>query len=136
MIFHLKYHARFHSEDGSWRDYFQGVCVCVLVPHSRLTLCDPMGCSPPSSCPWDFPGKNTGVGCCFLLQGIFPTQGSNLGLLHFRQTRQSEPQGKSKNTVVGSLSFLQWIFWTQELDWGLLHCRQILYQLSYERSPN
>ena len=28
-------------------------------------------------CPWDFPGKNTGVGNHFLLQGIFPTQGSN-----------------------------------------------------------
>ena len=28
-------------------------------------------------CPWDSPGKNTGVGCHFLLQGIFPTQGSN-----------------------------------------------------------
>ena len=33
-------------------------------------------------CPWDSPGKNTGVGCHFLLQGIFSTQGSNLGLLH------------------------------------------------------
>ena len=32
-------------------------------------------------CPWDFPGKKTGVGCHFLLQGIFPTQGSNLHLL-------------------------------------------------------
>ena len=32
--------------------------------------------------PWDFPGKNIGVGCHFLLQGIFPTQGSNLRLLH------------------------------------------------------
>ena len=31
--------------------------------------------------PWDFPGKNTGVGCLFLLQGIFPTQGSKLHLL-------------------------------------------------------
>ena len=31
-------------------------------------------------CPWNFPGKNTGVGCHFLLQGIFPTQGSNLCL--------------------------------------------------------
>ena len=30
-------------------------------------------------CPWDSPGKNTGVGCHFLLQGIFPTQGSNPG---------------------------------------------------------
>ena len=35
-------------------------------------------------CPWDFPGKNTGVGCHFLLQGIFPTQRSNTGLLHCR----------------------------------------------------
>ena len=33
-------------------------------------------------CPWNFPGKNIGVGCHFLLQGIFPTQGSNPCLLH------------------------------------------------------
>ena len=33
-------------------------------------------------CPWDSPGKNTGVGFHFLLQGIFPTQESNPGLLH------------------------------------------------------
>ena len=36
-------------------------------------------------CPWNSPGKNTGVVCCSLLQGIFPTQGSNPGLLHCRQ---------------------------------------------------
>ena len=35
-------------------------------------------------CPWDFPGKNTGVGCHFLLQGIFLTQGSNPSLLHWQ----------------------------------------------------
>ena len=35
--------------------------------------------------PWDFPGKNTGGGCHFLLQGIFSTQGSNLNFLHCRQ---------------------------------------------------
>ena len=34
----------------------------------------------------DFPGKNTGVGCHILLQGMFPTQELNLGLLHCRQT--------------------------------------------------
>ena len=33
-----------------------------------LTLCDPIDNSPPGSCPWDSPGKNTGVGCHFLLQ--------------------------------------------------------------------
>ena len=37
-------------------------------------------------CPWNSPGKNTGVGCHSLLQGVFLTQGSNLGLLHCRQT--------------------------------------------------
>ena len=36
-------------------------------------------------CPWDSPGKNTGVGSHSLLQRIFPTQGSNLGLLYCRQ---------------------------------------------------
>ena len=51
-----------------------------------LTLWDPMNYSPPgSSVRGDSPGKNTGVGCHALLQGIFPTQGSNPGLLHCRQ---------------------------------------------------
>ena len=36
--------------------------------------------------PWNSPGKNSGVGCHFLLQGIFPTQGSNPGHLHCGQT--------------------------------------------------
>ena len=35
---------------------------------SYQTLCDPIDGSPPGSCSWDFPGKNTGVGCHFLLQ--------------------------------------------------------------------
>ena len=35
-------------------------------------------------CPWNFPGKNTGVGCHFLCLGIFPVQGSNLHLLHWQ----------------------------------------------------
>ena len=37
-------------------------------------------------CPWDFPGKGPGMGFHLLLQRIFPTQGSNWGLLHCRQT--------------------------------------------------
>ena len=45
----------------------------------------------------EFPGQNNGVGSLYLLQGIFPTQESN---------------------------------------WGLLHCKRILYQLSYEGSPD
>ena len=57
-----------------------------LVAQSCLTLCDPMDCNPPgSSVPGDSPDKDIGVGFHALLQGIFPTQGSNPGLLHCRQ---------------------------------------------------
>ena len=68
-----------------------------------------------------------------LLQGIFPTQGSNPGLLHCRwvDSLPAEPQEKPKNIGVGSLSLLQQIFPTQEKNWGLPPCRRILYQLSY-----
>ena len=48
----------------------------------------------------------------------------------------AEPLGKPKNTGVGSLSLLQQIFPTQEPNRGLLHCRWILYQMSYQGSPN
>ena len=54
---------------NKWKVY-----VLCLVAQSSLTLR-----------PHDSPGKNTGVGCHALLQGIFPTQGSNWGLLHCRQ---------------------------------------------------
>ena len=58
----------------------------VLVPQLYLTLCNPMDYSPPSSSVHgDSPGQNTGVRCHSLLQGIFPTQGPNLGLLYLRQ---------------------------------------------------
>ena len=60
-------------------------CVACLVSQSCLTLCDPVDCSPPgSSVHRDCPGKNTEVGCHAFLQGIFPTQGSNPGLLYCR----------------------------------------------------
>ena len=56
------------------------------VAQSCPTLWDPMDCSlPGSSVHGDFPGKNSGVGCHALLQGIFPTQGLNPGLPHCRQ---------------------------------------------------
>ena len=46
-----------------------------------LILCDPMEEPTRLLCPWDSPGKNTGVGCHTLLQGIFPTQGLNSVIL-------------------------------------------------------
>ena len=47
----------------------------------------------------DFPGKNTGVGCYVLTQGIFPTQGSNLSLLH-SQVDSSPLSHKGPNSIL------------------------------------
>ena len=59
--------------------------VMRLVTQLCQTLCDSMDCSlPGSSVHGDYPGKNTGVGCLALLQGIFPTQGLNPALPHCR----------------------------------------------------
>ena len=55
---------------------------CSVMPDSLW----PLGLQPTRLIsPWDFPGKDTGVGCHFHLQGIFPTQGLNPGTLHCRQ---------------------------------------------------
>ena len=60
--------------------------MLCLVSQSWPTLCEPMDYSPPgSSVHADSPGNNTGDSCHALLQGIFPTQGSNPGLPHCRQ---------------------------------------------------
>ena len=58
------------------------VCACVLIHFNHVQLCDSMDCSPQgSSVHGDSPGKNAGVGCHALLQGIFPTQRSSPYLL-------------------------------------------------------
>ena len=59
----------------------------IVKSHSRVRLfATPWTVAHQAPSPWDFPGMNTGVGCHFLLQGIFPTQGLKLGLPHCRQT--------------------------------------------------
>ena len=57
------------------------------VSHSVMSDClQPNGLQPVRPlCPWNSPGKNTGVGIHSLPQGIFPTQGWKLGLLHCRR---------------------------------------------------
>ena len=57
---------------------------------------------------WDFPGKNTGVGCHFLLQGIFPTQGLNLSLLLGRRILYHEQPGKPLNNIIFSKLDVTW----------------------------
>ena len=60
--------------------------VLCLAAQSCPTICNPMDCSPPgSSVHGNSPGKNTGMGCHGILQGIFLTQGLNPGIPHCRQ---------------------------------------------------
>ena len=77
-------------------DKFLSICVCA---YSCLTLLWPFGLWPARLlCPWDFPGKDTGVGCYFLFQVIFLTQRSNqflLCLLHCRWILYPLSHGRS-----------------------------------------
>ena len=57
-------------------------------------------------CLWDFPGKNTGVGCHFLLQGIFLTQRLNLCLLHWQA--DSLPLSHLRSPITGQMG-LYWL---------------------------
>ena len=86
----------------SWVFFFFSILfhysLLCLVIQSCLTLCNPMDWGPPgSSVHGNSPGKNTGVGWHALLQGVFPTQGWNPGLMHCRQilyclNHQGSPQ--------------------------------------------
>ena len=72
--------------------------MCSVV----MTLWDPMDRG------WDFPGRNTEVGCHFLLQGIFPTQGLNLillGLLHWQMdSLPLAPPGALRDLILKSVT--------------------------------
>ena len=71
------------------------VKVIVKIAQSCLTLFSP----------WTSPGQNTGLGSLSLLQRIFPTQGSNLGLPHCRQILY-------QLSNQGSLKILEWVAYT------------------------
>ena len=102
---------------------------CAVLSHSVVSdsfwlhaLSNPPG----SSVHGDSPGKNTGVSCHALLQGIFPTQGSNPSLPRCRWILYCLSHQGSPRKLLGSLSLLQGIFLTQGSNWGLLHCRLFL----------
>ena len=92
---------------------FPDAALCLVT--RRVWPCDPMDCSPPgSSVCGDSPGKNTGVGCHALLQGVFPTQGSNPGLPHCRWILLlTEPPGKSFSWYL--VLFFDYLFTWQHL---------------------
>ena len=84
--------------------------------------------------PWNSPGQNTGVGSRSLLQGIFPTQGLDPGLPHFRRILYQLSHQESPR-------ILEWVAYpfSSGSSWprnqtrdSILHCRWILYQLSYQ----
>ena len=71
------------------------------VSQSCPMLCDPWTVARQAPCPWDSPGKNTGVGCHFFLQSIFPTPGSNPDLLCLlRWQAESLPLPSRKATYI------------------------------------
>ena len=78
-----------HWQAGSLLLAIPACCACMLNHLSCPSLCNPMDTDlQVPFCPWDSPGKNTGVDCHALLQGFFQTWGSNLRLLHLLRCRQ------------------------------------------------
>ena len=88
---------------------FLSCFVTKLCP----TLCDPTDYSPPGSSPWDFPGKNTGGGCHFLLQGIFSTQGLNPCLLHWLSSKEPTCQCR-RHKILGFGPWVRKIPWRRK----------------------
>ena len=88
-------------------------------------------------CPWGFSRQEYWRGLPHPLPEDLPNSGKEPRSPALQaDSLPSEPPGKPSNTGESSLTLLQAIFPTQELSQGLLHCRQILYQLSYQGSPN
>ena len=99
-----------NSEDSGCGQPSAALC---LATQSYPTLWDPVDCSPPgSSVLGDFPGKNTGVGCHALLEGIFPTQGKNPGLPYCRQIlyhlRHQGSPGHCETVIILPITLWKW----------------------------
>ena len=95
-----------HMWNGDSNYTFLGITVRLNMSHKSRTGSE--SCSVISDslkphglyCPWNSPGQNTGVGNLSLLQGIFPTQGSNPHLPHCRQNSlPAEWPGKPKHLI-------------------------------------
>ena len=76
------------------------------------TLCDPIDGSPPGSCPWDSPGKNTGLGCHFLLQCMKVKSESEVA--------QSCPTLRDPMDCSLPGSSIHGIFQARVLEWGAI----------------
>ena len=113
----------------------QNKAIVVWESESHSVVSDSLQPHGPYS-PWNSPGQNTGVGSLSLLQGIFPTQGLNLGLPHCRGILyQLSHKGSPRILEWVAYPFSRWIILTQQSNQGLLHCRRILYQQNCQGSP-
>ena len=119
---HMKSHNIYSFESG----LFNIICVrsthvvpvvcpltlCVLVTQLCPTLWDPHGLWPARFlCPWDCPGKNTGVGSCSLLQGIFWTQGLSPGLPNCRQFFTIWATREAFSSYVAENNSIEWVYY-------------------------
>ena len=111
--------------------------VLFLVIQSYPTLCDPTDCSPPgSSVHEDSPGKNTAVGCHFLLQGIFPSQGLNPGLPHCQCILYClRYQGSPKLSEWVAYPFSRESSWPRNGIGVSCMTGEFFYQLNYQGIP-
>ena len=98
-------------------------CMCVLNHYSHVLLfATPWTAAVQLLCTRDSPGKNTGVGCHSLLQGIFLTQGLNLDLLHCSQILYSlSHQGSPPDLY--TFSFFPFLSQNVMLHGMLLQCK-------------
>ena len=95
------------------QEYNRDVAAAAKLLQLCLTLCDPIDGSPPGSpCPWDSPGKNTGVGCHFLLQCMKVKSESEVSqlCLTLSDPMDCSPPGSS----------VHGIFQARVLEWGAI----------------
>ena len=121
-----------------WEESEAGWAFVQVLSHSVMSdlFGTPWTIATRILCPWGFSRQDywSGLPCP---PGDLP----NPGIKPRSPTLQtdslpSEPPGKPMSTGVGSLSLLQGIFPTQESNKGLLYCRHVLYQLSYQGTPD
>ena len=103
---------------------FKLECCCLVANSCPTPLWPPGLKSSKILCPWDLPGNNTGVDCNFLLWGIFPTQGLNSHLLHYRQILYPQKHQGSPPITLYALVSLKIIPAYSEKSW--LTIREIL----------
>ena len=93
-------------------------------------------------CPWNSPGKNTGLGCHSLLQGIFPTQGLNLGLLHCRQilyhlSHQGSPSTDSQThkSILNKIDYFKTVVKNHYTRFSITQVTQFSSNCGYPGTP-